>query len=75
VVRTIVGEVGFDPEEFFDKIAEAPYKDRVRANTDECIRRGGFGSPTLFVGESMFFGNDRLVLIANELRTRDRGGR
>jgi 2-hydroxychromene-2-carboxylate isomerase len=73
VPRTVVGEVGLDPAEFFDRIGQAPYKDRVRANTDECIRRGGFGSPTLFVGESMFFGNDRLVLVENELRTRSRG--
>jgi len=73
VLRTIVGEVGLDPEEFFDKIGQVPYKDRVRANTDECIARGGFGSPTLFVGESMFFGNDRLVLVEHELRAHDRG--
>jgi 2-hydroxychromene-2-carboxylate isomerase len=73
VLRTIIDEVGLDPEEFFDKIGQAAYKDRVRANTDECVRRGGFGSPTLFVGDSMFFGNDRLVLVENELRAHERG--
>ena len=36
---------------------------RLRANTDELIARGGFGSPTMFVGNSMFFGNDRLPLV------------
>ncbi|MFZ5915270.1 MAG: 2-hydroxychromene-2-carboxylate isomerase, partial [Pseudomonadota bacterium] len=31
---------------------------------EELIRRGGFGSPTLFVnGEDMYFGNDRLPLV------------
>jgi 2-hydroxychromene-2-carboxylate isomerase len=67
VLRTIVREIGLHPEEFFEKIAQPSYKDRVRANTDECIRRGGFGSPTIFVGEAMFFGNDRLVLVEHEL--------
>ena len=38
-------------------------KARLRANTDELIARGGFGSPTMFVGNSMFFGNDRLPLV------------
>ena len=40
----------------------------MKANTDEVIRRGGFGSPTLFVnGEDMYFGNDRLPLVRDAL--------
>jgi 2-hydroxychromene-2-carboxylate isomerase len=73
VLRTIVDEVGLDADEFFAKIAQPPYKDRIRANTDECMRRGGFGSPTLFVGDAMFFGNDRLELVEHELRSRSDG--
>ena len=68
VLESIVEAVGLDRAEYFAKIASTEYKDRVRANTEECIRRGGFGSPTMFVGESMFFGNDRLVLLEHELR-------
>ncbi|MGB1160491.1 MAG: 2-hydroxychromene-2-carboxylate isomerase, partial [Alphaproteobacteria bacterium] len=38
-----------------------------RANTDEAIARGAFGSPTIFVptpqGEKMYFGNDQLPLV------------
>jgi 2-hydroxychromene-2-carboxylate isomerase len=63
VLRAIAVEVGLDPEAFFAAIGSQPYKDRVRANTDECVRRGGFGSPTIFVGDDMYFGNDRLVLV------------
>ena len=73
VLASIVGEVGLDRAEFFDKIRQSPYKDRIRANTDECMRRGGFGSPTLFVGDAMFFGNDRLVLVENELDKQESG--
>lgn len=68
VLRPIVSQVGLDPDAFFAAIATAPYKDRIRANTDECMRRGGFGSPTMFVGDEMFFGNDRLVLVEDALR-------
>ncbi len=68
VLRPIVERVGLDPAEYFEKINRQDYKDRVRANTEECMRRGGFGSPTLLVGDAMFFGNDRLVLVEHALR-------
>jgi 2-hydroxychromene-2-carboxylate isomerase len=69
ILRTIVEEVGLDAKEYFDKINRQEYKDRVRGNTDEVMARGGFGTPTMFVnGTSMFFGNDRLVLLEEELR-------
>lgn len=39
-------------------------KARLRANTDELIARGGYGSPTMFVGKTdMYFGNDQLPLV------------
>jgi 2-hydroxychromene-2-carboxylate isomerase len=35
----------------------------LRANTDEVIERGGYGSPTIFVDKTiMYFGNDQLPL-------------
>ncbi len=45
--------------------ADAPEaKARLRANTDELIARGGFGSPTFYVGGTdMYFGQDRIVLV------------
>jgi len=67
VLTAIVDAVGLPRAEYFDKIARDEYKDRIRGNTEECMRRGGFGSPTMFVGDSMFFGNDRLVLLEHEL--------
>ncbi|MEW6299212.1 MAG: 2-hydroxychromene-2-carboxylate isomerase [Thermodesulfobacteriota bacterium] len=74
VLRSIVEEVGLDPGEYFEKINRQEYKDRVRANTDEVMTRGGFGTPTIFVNGSMFFGNDRLVLVEEELRREQRRG-
>jgi 2-hydroxychromene-2-carboxylate isomerase len=63
VLRDVVRAVGLDEKEYFAKIASDEYKARLRANTDELIARGGFGSPTMFVEGSMFFGNDRLALV------------
>ncbi len=67
VLREIVRETGLDEKEFFTKIASDEYKARLRENVAELIARGGFGSPTMFVEGSMFFGNDRLPLVEHEL--------
>lgn len=64
VLVQIARDVGLDAEAFVKRIDEASIKDRLRANTDELIARGGFGSPTMFVdGTDMYFGNDRLPLV------------
>ena len=64
ILRPIVEESGLDVASFFQKIASQDYKDRLRANTDELVERGGFGSPTMFLdGDDMYFGNDRIPLV------------
>lgn len=42
-------------------------KDELRKNTDEAIARGAFGAPTFYVGDEMFFGNDRFEFIREAL--------
>ena len=44
-----------------------PVKARLRSNTEELIERGGFGSPSMFVGGKLFFGNDQLPVVEQEL--------
>jgi len=56
-------------------IAQASVTDanklRLRANTDELVARGGYGSPTIFVDQTdMYFGNDQLPLVECALRKR-----
>ena len=68
VLEPIVARAGLDRGEFFAKIADPVYKEKLRANTDELIARGGFGSPTMFVDrDDMYFGNDRLALVRDAL--------
>lgn len=44
-------------------------KARLRANTEEVVARGGYGSPTMFVGDTdMYFGNDQLPLVEAALK-------
>jgi 2-hydroxychromene-2-carboxylate isomerase len=64
VLTAICEKAGIDPAEFLGAIDQQPIKDKLRNNTQELIDRGGFGSPTMFVGGGdMYFGNDRMPLI------------
>ena len=63
VLADIAAKAGIERQRFFAGIETDSCKARLRANTDELIERGGFGSPTMFVGSDMFFGNDRLPLV------------
>ena len=71
ILERIVRRVGIEPDDYFAKIAMPEYKQKLRANTDELVERGGFGSPTMFVdGGDMYFGNDRLELVRAALLSR-----
>jgi 2-hydroxychromene-2-carboxylate isomerase len=68
VLRDVCGKAGVDAEAFFSGIADPAIKDELKSNTDEVMARGGFGSPTIFIGKTdMYFGNDRLPLIRDAL--------
>jgi 2-hydroxychromene-2-carboxylate isomerase len=64
VLRGVCGRLGLDADSLLAAQSHQDIKNELRANTDEVIARGGFGSPTIFVGKSdMYFGNDRLPLV------------
>ena len=68
VLASVCRQCGIDEAAFFTGIAQDDIKAQLKANTDELIRRGGFGSPTMFVnGDDMYFGNDRLPLVRDAL--------
>ena len=63
-IAALAVSVGIDPDALFAAVAQDAVKAMLRANTDELVARGGFGSPTMFVGgDDMYFGNDRLPLV------------
>ena len=64
ILGPIAARVGYDAAGFLKRIEEPALKERLRANTDELIARGGYGSPTMFIDrDDMYFGNDRLPLV------------
>jgi 2-hydroxychromene-2-carboxylate isomerase len=58
---------GFDPVQVAAWAGEADVKARLRATTDEAVARGAFGAPTMYVGDEMFFGQDRLDFVREAL--------
>ncbi|MES2918535.1 MAG: 2-hydroxychromene-2-carboxylate isomerase [Pseudomonadota bacterium] len=55
-------------EELVAATADEAVKDKLKAVTEEAANRGAFGAPTFFVGDDMYFGEDRLFLIEHALR-------
>ena len=76
MLTEVCKRVGVDPTKFFAGISEQAIKDQLKANTDEVMARGGFGSPTIFIDKTdMYFGNDRLPLVREALARRKASAR
>jgi 2-hydroxychromene-2-carboxylate isomerase len=71
VLAAICDRLGIESGTLFAAIDQQTVKDTLRANTQEAIDRGSFGSPTMFVGgDDMYFGNDRMPLIRDAVLRR-----
>ena len=67
VLTVLIEKAGANAVEVLEQTKEQRIKDALRKNTDEAVERGAFGAPTFFVGEEMFFGNDRLDFVEEAL--------
>jgi 2-hydroxychromene-2-carboxylate isomerase len=67
VLAAVLQEAGFDPQAMLALVGEQEVKDALKAVTEEAVKRGVFGAPTCFVGEEMFFGQDRLDFVEEAL--------
>ena len=63
----ILTEGGFDPAEIERLTQDSETKAVLKATTQEAVERGVFGAPTLFVGDQMFFGQDRMDFVREAL--------
>lgn len=73
----LTNETGLDGADMWKRSQEQACKDQLRANTDDAIARGAYGSPSIFVpfrdGERLYFGNDQLPLVAWAIRENRKG--
>lgn len=66
-ILAVIAAAGIDPAPIATRIDAPEVVAQLAANTDEAVERDVFGSPTIFVGDAMFFGNDRLDFVREEL--------
>jgi 2-hydroxychromene-2-carboxylate isomerase len=67
VLADTLAAAAFDAEAFMALVTDPEVKARLVANTEEAVARGAFGAPTFFVGDAMFFGQDRLDFVREAL--------
>ena len=67
MLAQVLQRAGFDAEALLALAGDPQVKARLVANTEEAVARGVFGAPTIFVGEQMFFGQDRLDFVREAL--------
>ena len=63
IIAEVLGAIGISAEDFLIAIAAQDVKETLKSNTEEAVKRGAFGAPTFFVGDEMFFGQDRLDFV------------
>ena len=67
VIVETLKEAGLDAGAYVEGIQQQDVKDALIANTNEAVEKGAFGAPTFFVGDKMWWGQDRLDWVEEEL--------
>jgi 2-hydroxychromene-2-carboxylate isomerase len=73
-LQSVLRDGDLDAELIFSIAEDSAVKTKLRADTDDAVGRGLFGAPTMFVGDTMFFGQDRLDFVRHALRPERRTG-
>jgi 2-hydroxychromene-2-carboxylate isomerase len=68
IIMEIAEDAGLSPQDFKQYIYSQEAKDLLMSNSAQLIEKKGFGSPTFFYRDQMFFGNDRLHLLEEAIR-------
>jgi 2-hydroxychromene-2-carboxylate isomerase len=67
VVAGVLQEAGFEPASLLAMTNDPEVKDRLKTVTQEAVARGVFGAPTFFVDGHMYWGQDRLDFVKEDL--------
>jgi len=69
VVGEVLTRAGFDPAAVLAMANEQATKDKLKAVTMTAVERGVFGAPTFFIGEHMYWGQDRIEQVIQALKS------
>lgn len=68
VIARICEQVDEPGDDIREALDDDDIKSRLREVTNDAVERGAFGAPTFFVGDKMFWGNDRLKFVRAAIR-------
>lgn len=68
ILKIYLEEIQINSNNLFNLSQSVDIKNELIKNTDEAVKRGVFGAPTIFVGEEMYFGQDRLGFVERALK-------
>ena len=67
VLAGVADSCGLDGNSLIERASDQSIKDQLRANTEAAIALGAYGSPSLFIADKLYFGNDQLPLVRDVL--------
>jgi 2-hydroxychromene-2-carboxylate isomerase len=68
VAAGVIQRAGFDAQALIAAASDQSTKDALKAATQAAVDRGIFGAPTFFVGDQMFWGQDRMDFVKEALQ-------
>lgn len=69
VVARVLTAAGLDAEGIIASTQDPDVKANLMSNTEAAVAKGCFGAPTMFIGDDMFFGQDRMQFIEMALQS------
>ena len=68
VVGELLAGAGLEPEAALERAQSDETRERLDKASRQAVERGVFGAPTIFVGDEMFWGNDRFELVRHYIQ-------
>lgn len=66
-LAAVLAAAGFDAADFMAMVGNPEVKELLKKNTEQAVQRKVFGVPSFFVGEELYWGQDRLDFVEEAL--------
>ncbi len=67
IIDKVHKNMGLNPENFLSRATNQKIKDRLKKLTQEAFKKGIFGAPTFIINKKLFWGQDRLNYVIDEV--------
>jgi 2-hydroxychromene-2-carboxylate isomerase len=67
IFEKLLKNLDINPKTFLMEAVDSKIKDELKKRTDEAYNKGIFGVPSFIVNNKIFWGQDRLEFVLNEV--------